>query len=354
MWCLLAPNGRLNGRTLKEQRAEASRLMGYADDTVGRLMSRTDIIVRRKDTAGDATVVLRTAGKVQGKMITNVYVVDEKGVYVGAVPLSAVVAAKPDTPMQQLAAAHESVTLSTGQDQEKAARLLKRVDALELLVLDSERHLFGILTATDALDIIQEEVTDDIYDKVGLLDLTKRESDRSFNLINGSFWHVIKVRVPFLLVTLTGGMLAGVVIDAFEEVLAAVVATAIFIPVIMDMGGNVGTQSSTIFTRGMVLGHINMNRFLKQWLRESSHGLGMGIILGAGGGLIAHLWQGVPGLGMAVGRSRETFCKESACPKRTTLAHCRYPASSSIDQPRLRGRIQRHLGRTGTRIHLLK
>ncbi|TVR91729.1 MAG: magnesium transporter, partial [Spirochaetaceae bacterium] len=133
--------------------------------------------------------------------------------------------------------------------------------------------------------------------------LTKRESDRSHKLLHGSFAHVMAVRVPFLLITLAGGMLAGAVIGAFEETLEAIAATAIFIPVIMDMGGNSGTQSSTIFTRGMVLGQINLNKFFRQWLRETSHGAGMGVILGIIGGLIAGFWQGLPGLGYAVGVS---------------------------------------------------
>lgn len=287
----------------REKREWASRLMGYADDTVGRLVSPAAVTVRRGTTAGEALKVVRSQAAAWHESITTVYVIDEERKFLGSVPLSAVVAAEPETPAGQLADGRVTATLRTRQDQEEAARLLKRLDALELPVLDSEGRLVGVLTATDALDILQEEVTEDMYNKAGLLDLTRRESDRSFKLIHGSFWHVLKVRVPFLLITLAGGMLAGWVIDAFEGVLAAVVATAVFIPVIMDMGGNVGTQSSTIFTRGMVLGHIDMKRFLKQWLRESSHGLGMGIILGTGGGLIAHVWQGVPGLGMAVGIS---------------------------------------------------
>ncbi len=287
----------------KETRSEATKLMGYADGTVGRMTSPAAVTVKRKTIAKDALEAVRKASEKDDESINAIYVVDDQRIFLGAVPLSAVVSAKPDTPMDKLIVKQDIVTLLTDQDQEKAARLMKRMDALELPVLDSERRLVGVLTATEALDILQEEITDDIYDKVGLIDLTNRESDRSFNLIHGSFWHVLKVRVPFLLITLAGGMLAGVVIDAFEEILEALVATAIFIPVIMDMGGNVGTQSSTIFTRGVVLGHINMGAFFKQWLRETSHGVGLGVILGLGGGLIAHFWQGVPGLGMAVGLS---------------------------------------------------
>ncbi len=228
---------------------------------------------------------------------------DETRHLLGVLPLSALLLENQETLISELLKGETPISVRTHEDQEVAARLLQQMDALELPVLDREDRLIGVLSVDDAMDVIREEVTDDMYDKAGLIDLTRRESDRSFALLNGSFLHVLGVRVPFLLITLAGGMLAGAVIDAFEETLEAVVATAIFIPVIMDMGGNVGTQSSTIFTRGMVLGQIQMGRFFRQWLREVTHGAGMGIILGALGGLIAALWQGMPELGVAVGIS---------------------------------------------------
>ncbi len=105
------------------------------------------------------------------------------------------------------------------------------------------------------------------------------------------------------MVTLIGGILAGMVIGRYEEFLASVTALAFFIPVIMDMGGNVGTQSSTIFTRGLVLGQISIRRFFRHLGREVFYGLGMGLLLGALGGLGAYFWQGNLALGLVVGIS---------------------------------------------------
>jgi magnesium transporter len=161
----------------------------------------------------------------------------------------------------------------------------------------------GVLTFDDAMNVLQEETTDDMFDKVGLIDITYKEAGRSHKLLKGSFFLVFSVRVPFLILTLAGGMAAGAVIEAFEDILSAVVATAVFIPVIMDMGGNVGTQSSTIFTRGLVLGQINMRRFFTRWGREVLFGFGMAVVLGALGGLIAGFWQQMPAIGLAVGVS---------------------------------------------------
>lgn len=287
----------------REQRDITARLMGYEDDTVGRIMSPIYIDIKKNMTVAEALERIRKRKNGSDLVITTVYVTDETRRLLGILPLSSLVTAQAETMIETLVKDEEPVAVRTHEDQETAARLLQQLDVVELPVLDRENRLVGILSVDDAMDVIREEVTDDMYDKVGLVDLTRRESDRSFALLNGSFLHVLGVRVPFLLITLAGGMLAGAVIDAFEEILEAVVATAIFIPVIMDMGGNVGTQSSTIFTRGMVLGQINMRRFFRQWLREVIHGAGMGVILGALGGAIAALWQGMPELGYAVGIS---------------------------------------------------
>lgn len=287
----------------REQRDVTARLMGYEDDTVGRIMSPIYIDIKKNMTVAEALERIRKRKNGSDLVITTLYVTDETRRLQGVLPLSSLITAQAETLIGDVLKEQEPVAVRTHEDQESAARLLQQLDAVELPVLDRENRLVGILSVDDAMDVIREEVTDDMYDKVGLVDLTRRESDRSFALLNGSFLHVLGVRVPFLLITLAGGMLAGAVIDAFEEILEAVVATAIFIPVIMDMGGNVGTQSSTIFTRGMVLGQINMRRFFRQWLREVVHGAGMGVILGALGGFVAALWQGMPELGYAVGLS---------------------------------------------------
>ena len=96
-------------------------------------------------------------------------------------------------------------------------------------------------------------------------------------------------------------MLAAIIIGDFEETLEAAIAVSFFIPLIMDMGGNVGTQSSTVFARGVVLGHINMKAFGKQFVKEIGVGLSLGIITGIISGAIASVWQGEPMLGVAVG-----------------------------------------------------
>lgn len=193
--------------------------------------------------------------------------------------------------------------VATDSGQEEVARLLKDRDLLAVPVVDREELLVGIVTVDDAIDILEEETTDDIFDKVGLTALARKETGRSQRLVSGSFWDAWKVRIPFLIITLIGGLLAGGVIDAYESTLEAIAAVAIFIPVIMDMGGNVGTQSSTIFTRAFVLGHINIKKFGSHFLRETKIGFSMGAVMGVAAGFAASIWQQEPNFGWAVGIS---------------------------------------------------
>ncbi|MCL2199913.1 MAG: magnesium transporter, partial [Defluviitaleaceae bacterium] len=149
-----------------------------------------------------------------------------------------------------------------------------------------------------------EEATEDIYDAAGLAGITGSETHRSEVLVKGSVWKIWSVRLPFLLITLAAGLLLGLIIEGFEEVLESIAVVAIFIPLIMDMGGNVGTQSSTVFARGVVLGHIDVKNFLRHFLKEIGIGLSMGVLIGTAAGIITFFWQGnYPLLGLVVGLS---------------------------------------------------
>jgi len=198
------------------------------------------------------------------------------------------------------------VSVSTSTDQEETARLLQELDLLALPVVDYENRLVGIVTIDDAVDILEEEAEEDLFIQAGLASSVKgSESNRSELLIRGSLWQIWKVRLPFLLITLAAGFAAAWLVEGFEEILEAVVAIAFFLPLIMDMGGNVGTQSSTAFARGVALGHIQIKDFLKHFAKEMGVGLNLGLTSGIlSGGIIAlgSLWFDYPiTLALAVG-----------------------------------------------------
>lgn len=284
-----------------EKRDAVNTLLGYPADTAGRIMTPDYLVFKGDLTVSAALDIIRTTGMTR-ETIYSGYIVDDKRVLEGVVSLKDLVLADGGTHLAAIMDT-DAVRCSTHEDQESVIRKIQTHGIFAIPVVDKEQRLVGIITVDDAMDIQQEETTEDIMAKAGLIDIVNRESGRSTKLLSSNIFNVFSVRLPFLLLTLAGGMLAGAVIEVFEEALEAVAVLAIFIPVIMDMGGNVGTQSSTIFTRALVLGQIPMERFLPFWLRKIKNGLGMGVVLGVAGGLVATLWQGIPALGWAVGLS---------------------------------------------------
>ena len=284
-----------------EEREVTNVLMGYEPKTAGRIMTTEYISLMKDVSQRQALETIRQQAK-DKETIYTLFVTDNAGRLEGALTLKDLIVADGDSIIGDIRPKN-AISVSTGTDQEIVAKILQELDLLAIPVVDSEGLLVGIVTIDDAVDILEDEATEDIFLQAGLVGTASREADQSEVLIRGNMWKIWKVRLPFLLITLGAGILAGVVIAGFEEALEAIAVVAIFIPLNMDMGGNVGTQSSTVFVRGVVLGHIDINKFLKHILKEVGIGLSMGIIIGTAGGLIAAIWQGMPMLGLAVGLS---------------------------------------------------
>ncbi len=282
-----------------EERKKTAVLMGYAPQTAGRLMTPEYVRLKENITAEDALIKIRNLPDSIETLYT-LYVTDQSRKLIGVLSLKDLVLAKPDQLIKDIMET-QVVKISTDTDQEEAANILYDGGFLAVPVVDREERLVGIVTFDDAMSIMEQEATEDIYNKAGLIRTDKKESNQSARLIEGSYLGTLKVRIPFLLVTMVGGFLAGNVIHAFEETMITLTAVAVFIPVVMDMGGNVGTQSSTIFNRALILGQININRFWRHITREMGVGFFMGLIMGAAAGTIAAIWQGIPMLGLVVG-----------------------------------------------------
>lgn len=283
-----------------QDRQEVNLLLGYGPKTAGRIMTPKYIRLTDEMDVAQAIEKVRAVGATTETLHT-LYVTDDERRLVGQLPLQALILATPDSPLTALM--NPDVALvSTDTDQEEAARRLQHRDLLSLAVVDQGHRLVGVLTADDAMEIMEEEVTEDIFDKAALVSLGKHDSS-SYRLVNGALWDILPTRLPFLLIALLGGMLAGAVIGIFENTLHGIPMSAIFIPVVMDMGGNAGTQSTTIFARALALGHINLRHFGKHLLREMGVGLTMGAAVGILAGIVGAVWQGVPALGLVIGLS---------------------------------------------------
>ena len=286
----------LNALTPQE-RAATNVLLGYAPQTAGRIMTTEYLSLKDDMTVVDVLAKVRKQAK-EKETIYNLYVTSATKHLEGVLSLKELLMAEFDDKVADIMN-KKPISVSTDTDQEEAAKLLQELDLLALPVVDKENRLVGIVTIDDAMDVLEEEATEDMLIGAGLV--ANKEAGRSEVLIRGSLWDIWKVRLPFLIITLVAGMLAGAVIEGFEEVLESIAAVAIFIPLIMDMGGNVGTQSSTVFARGVALGHIETSKFKKYFLKELGVGFSISLMVGVLAGLAAAFWQGMPMLGLAVG-----------------------------------------------------
>lgn len=288
---------RLLGSLSSEERASTNMLMGYESETAGRIMTTEYISLKRDMTAQEALDRVRLQAK-DKETIYTLYVTDNAKKLEGVLSLKELLIAEPDTKTEDIMS-KKVISVFTGTDQEETARILQELDLLAIPVVDKEERLVGIVTIDDAVDILEDEATEDILFQAGLV--ASSETNRSEVLIHGSLWSIWKVRLPFLFITIAAGMLAALVMEGFEDILNSVTAIAFFLPLIMDMGGTVGTQSSTTFARGVVLGHIQMKSFFNHFLKETGIGLSLGGISGLIAGVIAAVWQGMPMFGVAVG-----------------------------------------------------
>ncbi|ARS90132.1 magnesium transporter [Natrarchaeobaculum aegyptiacum] len=217
------------------------------------------------------------------------YATDNYGRLVGVMSLRELL----NAPEDDVVEAHmetDLVTIDADADPELAAGQMADLDFPALPVVDGEGVLAGVLRTDDMLEVVEEEATEDILKSAGF-SFADIEESRSSAILESSIPRILRLRLPWLVVALAGGLMAGGVIEQFEDTLEAVVALAFFVPVIMDMGGNVGTQASTIFVRGLALGHIDDRNAMRHFGREGLIGFIIGLIIGGIGALAAFGWR---------------------------------------------------------------
>lgn len=217
------------------------------------------------------------------------YVTDADGRLVGVLSLRQLLNAPADDVLEDHMET-DLITINAETDPEIAAEEMADRDFPALPVIDDTGVLVGVLRTDEMLDVVEEEATEDILKRAGF-SFADIERSRSTAILESSIPRILRLRLPWLVVALAGGFLAGGVIEVYEETLDAVVALGFFIPVIMDMGGNVGTQASTIFVRGLALGQIDDRNAMRHFAREGLVGLLIGLIIGSMGAVAAYIWQ---------------------------------------------------------------
>ena len=261
-------------------------LLGYDEETAGGIMSPDFFALPEEATVEQAVQALQTAEDVE--MAFYVFVVNDHGHLVGVVSLRELVVSPPSTPLEELMET-DVFSVRPEEDREDVARMVARYNILAVPVVDPSNKLLGIVTVDDVIDVIREEATEDVLKMAG--------AGHEDLLEEPSVARSTRVRMPWLLASFVGGVVAAGIIGHFEEALSKVAALAAFIPIVMGMGGNVGTQSATIIVRGIATGRVDVHRLRDTVGRELLVGLGLGLAYGLLLGLVAAaLYRTEPGM----------------------------------------------------------
>ena len=281
---------------LRKMRVEGSEeiegLLRYEDDTAGGIMVPDFIALREDVTAGEAIQSLQKEHQ-DVEMPFYLYVINEYGNLVGVSSLRQLVVVIPETPLKEFMVT-DVFSVKTDMDQEEVAKIVARYDILAVPVVDDTNKLVGIVTVDDVIDIFRREATEDILKMAGVgEDFVETKSVMKST----------RIRLPWLFASCIGGIVAFFVIGHFEESLRKLTYLAAFIPVIMGMGGNIGTQSSTIVVRGLATGRIDTGELWPVVFKELSIGLILGLVYGLLIGVVAQLKYSTIMLAIAVGAS---------------------------------------------------
>jgi magnesium transporter len=277
----------------REDAVEVRELLEYQADTAGGIMTTEYVAILKNITAERAIEVLREIAP-DAETVYYVYVVNEKNQLVGVISLRELIVANPGTIVENIMH-HKVKSVNVNMDQEEVAAIVTKYDFLAIPVVDDDNCLMGIVTVDDVIDVIHEEATEDIFRLAGTAEI-----DLEVNL-SARIMNSLRSRLPWLLITLAGGLLAGRIIRGLESELQAVVALAYFIPLLTGMGGNVGTQSSTLTVRGLATGQVDAKKLFITVGREAMVGMAVGLICGLIVTLVAFFWQKSLLLGLVVG-----------------------------------------------------
>jgi len=266
-------------RMKKEGSEEIEGLLHYDDDTAGGIMVPEFIALKEDTTAREAIESLQKE-YLDVEMPFYLYAVDEYGKLVGVSSLRQLVVVPPETPLKDFMTT-DVFSVLTSMDQEEVAKIVARYDILAVPVVNETNQIVGIVTVDDVIDIFREEATEDILKMAGVGGEEFVETQ--------SVMRSTRIRLPWLFASCIGGIIAFFIIGHFEGSLKKLVYLAAFIPVILGMGGNIGTQTSTIVVRGLATGRLNIRDAWSVVLKELAIGFILGIVYGFLVGLVAQL-----------------------------------------------------------------
>ena len=235
-----------------QMRKEINEILRYPENSAGSIMTTEYVDLRKNMTVGEAITRIRRTG-IDKETIYTCYVTENRKL-VGLVSVKDLLLALDDeTKISEImAGASNVISVNTMADQEEVAQMLSKYNFLALPVVDNDERLVGIVTFDDAMDVMEEEVTEDIEKMAAIL-----PSDKTY--LRSSPWDLFKHRIPWLLLLMVSATFTGMIITKFEDALAAQVVLTAFIPMLMDTGGNSGSQSSVTVIRALSLDELEFS-----------------------------------------------------------------------------------------------
>ena len=256
--------------TSEQTRKLINQFLNYPEDSAGSLMTIEYIDLRKEMTVEQAIKHIKETG-IDKETIDTCYVMDSNRILEGLVSIRKLILNDNSTELKDIMDT-SVIYANTHDDQEDVALLFKKYDFLVMPVVDNERRLVGIVTIDDILDVIDQENTEDFQIMAAM-----QPSEKEY--LKTNIWALAKNRVPWLLVLMISATFTGGIIKKFENALQSVMVLAFYIPMIMDTGGNSGSQSSTLVIRGLALGELKPSDILKVLWKELRVSGIVGIIL---------------------------------------------------------------------------
>jgi magnesium transporter len=237
-----------------ETRADINHLLQYPEDSAGSIMTVEYVDLREDMTVADAIERIRKKG-VDSETINICYVVTRQKVLVGTVALRYLLIMKPDEIIGDIMNTNV-ISINTMTDQEEAARVVQKYGFTAMPVVDNESRMVGIITIDDVVDILEEEATEDIEKMAAIV-----PSDKPYPKVG--ILETYRSRIPWLLFLMISATFTGAIITGFEDALSAFVVLTAYIPMLMDTGGNAGSQASVSIIRGLSLKEIEFEDIFK-------------------------------------------------------------------------------------------
>ncbi len=277
-----------------DDRQEVDDLLQYHSETAGGLMSPDFLALDEEVSVGEAIKIIQERSE-ELEMVFYLYIVRNKSLLSGVLSLRELLMHPPYRLLKTIMNV-KVIAVSPDTDQEHVAQMVSRYNVLAVPVVDNDNKLIGIVTVDDVIDVIRKETTEDFFQMAG--------AGKDDEILLKSTFSNALTRAPWLFASWLGGIISIAVIAFFDEELNKVIALAAFIPIVMGMGGNIATQSSTIIVRGIATGRVNINEISKLVFKEMRVGLILGSLYGLLIGAVCYIgYPNDPKMGLVVGLS---------------------------------------------------